>query len=77
MSRLEREIIAQKNDDVFKSGIGDIDDLKILADYDRAHTENFQIGLTLAGHTLEKARCTQNLILTTLSRQAAPETWKL
>lgn len=55
MSRLEREIIAQKNDDVFKSGIGDIDDLKILADYDRAHTENFQIGLTLVGHTLEKS----------------------
>jgi len=50
---LEREIITLDNEKFFKSGIGDLDDLKILNDYNRTHEENFQVDLTLTGKTLE------------------------
>lgn len=50
---MDKEIKIEDNEKYFKSGIGDLDDLKVLDSYDKKHEEDFQIDLTLAGKTLE------------------------
>jgi hypothetical protein len=50
---LDREIKIEDNEKYFKSGIGDLEDLKVLDDYSRKHEEDFEVDLTLSGKTLE------------------------
>ena len=50
---MDREIKIEDNEKYFKSGIGDLEDLKVLDDYSRKHEEDFEVDLTLSGKTLE------------------------